>query len=138
MSLEPRFLLSLDLLLLYHVSISFGDLMSLEQTSRMIVSGKIAVSISFGDLMSLELLGQSVPQAAQARFNLLWRSNVIGTLSKILIAWTVLVSISFGDLMSLEPDIEKSLDIIGASFNLLWRSNVIGTPILRTRSQRSL
>ena len=61
------------------------------------------VSISFGDLMSLEPRNLAVQ--GYTGFNLLWRSNVIGTQRR--------------DLNNLEQ--------IG--FNLLWRSNVIGTVV---------
>jgi len=64
------------------------------------------------------------------RFNLLWRSNVVGTSDR----WDEFlinlrkVSISFGDLMSLEPQNSSIFGLWGSHrFNLLWRSNVVGT-----------
>jgi len=78
--------------------------MSLEPKDRSEKLPTPPVSISFGDLMSLELWDsvRSLVRNLRTSFNLLWRSNVIGTLP----AWDDLdpfyVSISFGDLMSLE------------------------------------
>jgi len=39
----------------------------------------LAVSISFGDLMSLELCPMAKRYMLKIGFNLLWRSNVVGT-----------------------------------------------------------
>ena len=53
--------------------------------------------------MSLELAIQASESACKwYGFNLLWRSNVIGTKADLAYEGAVSVSISFGDLMSLE------------------------------------
>ena len=47
-----------DLRAKVHVSISFGDLMSLEPLIKSVGLPSSHVSISFGDLMSLEPIGE--------------------------------------------------------------------------------
>ena len=53
--------------------------MSLELNTTQFLVEKFHVSISFGDLMSLERDDFNVGDRVVISFNLLWRSNVVGT-----------------------------------------------------------
>ena len=93
--------------------------MYLEQLSEMSAARQALVSISFGDLMYLEHSTKTDTASTATSFNLLWRSNVFGTSESFITLFIEFVSISFGDLMYLEPKFDTSYaspELVSISF----------------------